>query len=1765
MNFPISQKFSDTTQATTPPAPETQSSAPLPPAPASVPEELTSQMPGSGEKQAASRRLPLPGGFRPEHVFTDEERESLKLGEKTLSRQEFPRNVTPEPLEEPSPQSEFSREKPDASTDEFWLRQQRQNSEFMNGLDSARNWSPLLTGEVQALPPETRASLYSPDFPEEVQHDEVAADIVSDWTAEHFPAQGQDKRALRKNWNFFREAVAEALESQPDNQTLFQEISRRNRDFVDTVQALSREKEALLHEAVRERSGYAASPEEDAVKRREEALTRLPEPLRDNARRYFLSLDEDVRREADLLAPLYRDMREAVKSLASLEEFERITPDGAPEQEGSFLPGLFSPFRLSGLGKNAQSLKKTALRLGELTDRQRDFLFRQVEEDIIAEREAAPPPTPGMAESLMQAVSRSHLKTGYGLMNAAAGYLALMSDLTAKGADALGVTPRFSAGLRKDAGEIRNAISNFQRLRTLAEERQSPLAPHEDGRGAGPQRHWLKQCLVGFSEESVAIALALAYPPALIGYGAGEAGEHYAQSEASYRRRKEAAPRDHALPDDTALSANTRFLSALVSGSLQTLIEAGAYGKTFKPLIKSMPGTSRALALTVRPYAEQKGIALSQPLGETLSDYASQSLQKDVPTQVDTGRLSRALGTWESNGGDYLASLPFVLLAGGKIALSQLRSQKSVLHSPLLQSHYRISDDVLQNIRREKNAQKQNDLLVKALRESPVWANIGERERAATLLNAVEQHRNGPSLEWRIHTPESLEKWLKLPPQQQASRPLPQNDGLLLAPSDRSNAARSVQTLTLPPFDKARLEWHIAGGLPSLHPVNQGEKTLWRFAPNNEVSRLLKDETFSSPAEAFTAWQRGQESRTLAYRQHLLSPQTGGFKRPSHPEMQRNDQEIRRTLEALNTLAPQKTLLTANLNPPRRQTAKALGNLLKKEQEKTSAHIIEDCLLYAGGNAPEEIAGHRLTRLWADDLRSGRIPEQEARAWVAYWERETGDRLSPELPAGISPRLPHAALAAKLADLSLWKPVQETTALLPPAFTETARLAQEQLAHAATLADSLTGTSHYQSQMKLHGSSETALFQTLLSYLEQDSDRVRRHFTHRSSRGAAAPAKKAPVLSNELLQDVKWMQEQGTLPVFSVNKPGSRKKQWVTSYPDGTLSSPHSSPQEAVIDWLERGDSLLPFELKEQGQKSAAELMELYYKNPGNRRPGIRVSLRDGERPLERPDSLRQKERDDIFFRANPHLLPKKETLRLRTGGENREVRTPFGYIRQNIDLYDPANPFVLIEEHAESVWKTHLKNRFMDDREAAGELLKLEKQTGQNYLPAGFSKLDAEKRRINLIEGLSQASTEYLLSQQDNRMLPKETAQWIRELFASPFKPPHAVPLLRRSAALKQALDSPALSPRFLHLLRDSAGLNPDFRRERRLTPAAFPQRERIIPFLTSPSSFLEALPAPARERLVDTLAPIGTPPSTGVKDRFKQASFQLRGLERQLAQKPELAQWDLSPKGNRYRRLTDGPGDAAPAQNTYSHTVRDLDAAGLTQEDRQAIRTLSLLRRALDDSPHVTENGIKWGKKRFFPDSADRPGGLPSRWQASAPQGEYGLRYTAPDNPAHVIRLSPGDPYSQHATARTPYVRHMYNGHFLNSRGEISPATSPDTYIPLEKFSYDRKAYATALRDLPDRELSDMLRSLENPKRLSARLGKKHSGKINSCRELVFELNVLAERRPLTEEQSRLLGELRAGLELLPEHPGAKEADIPALSRKAGELLNALTKSGI
>ena len=207
-------------------------------------------------------------------------------------------------------------------------------------------------------------------------------------------------------------------------------------------------------------------------------------------------------------------------------------------------------------------------------------------------------------------------------------------------------------------------------------------------------------------------------------------------------------------------------------------------------------------------------------------------------------------------------------------------------------------------------------------------------------------------------------------------------------------------------------------------------------------------------------------------------------------------------------------------------------------------------------------------------------------------------------------------------------------------------------------------------------------------------------------------------------------------------------------------------------------------------QSQAAKRLEIYALEQGLSLPELKQEVAQGRGPIVRARSYAQKMKD--------------------------------GSTKYFVDLFKGADPLNATEDFSENFWKQAFLESLISESTAIAWLYDLQKSTGYQYLPDNYVyEISEDGIDMNLIEGLSKASIQYLLSDMHNEQLPKGFAGWVEHMVALMGNAWTWARQLLASKEMAGAIRDGKIDKDFIRALSDSVGLN-ESARERRAELAA-------------------------------------------------------------------------------------------------------------------------------------------------------------------------------------------------------------------------------------------------------------------------------------------------------------------------------------------------------
>ncbi|MEJ1414893.1 MAG: hypothetical protein RPU90_15215 [Candidatus Sedimenticola sp. (ex Thyasira tokunagai)] len=100
----------------------------------------------------------------------------------------------------------------------------------------------------------------------------------------------------------------------------------------------------------------------------------------------------------------------------------------------------------------------------------------------------------------------------------------------------------------------------------------------------------------------------------------------------------------------------------------------------------------------------------------------------------------------------------------------------------------------------------------------------------------------------------------------------------------------------------------------------------------------------------------------------------------------------------------------------------------------------------------------------------------------------------------------------------------------------------------------------------------------------------------------------------------------------------------------------------------------------------------------------------------------------------------------------------------------------------------------------------------------------------------------------------------------------------------------------------------------------------------------------------------------------------------------------------------------------------------------------------------------GLETRGIRPQPGTRVKPDGIPDNWRIGSSKSKGGVKYTDPKNPHNNVRVEQGVPGHPHANSRSPHVRDVRNGQYVDGGGRpvSGGRRDPAGHIPLDGYRY-------------------------------------------------------------------------------------------------------------
>ncbi len=548
-----------------------------------------------------------------------------------------------------------------------------------------RYWRRVLTGSAETVPDDVRqrAGLHDAGLTDEQREYRLLSTINRSWAADHL---GVEREQVRSGWSRLREQLAKRFKVADDEQELFAALSLEGQD------APRRERLEALYEA-----------HYQAALLGQQAPPLVSEPGEEELP-YAQELAEAAGRKGKYTRlcylPLAREVATGLDVFAALEQ-----------------DAISAPRVLSAMPELARSVD----RLAEMDEHSRQIVY------AIAQAEYRAGHAKG-DESLYRTVRRA---VGRGATGMGIGVGQALTHATIATMDAMGsmLGETYGRSLHEGAKALDKRSRIVEETRRLLQEEIKPLKVSAEA---------------GFASQLLVDAAGAT--PSAIAACCGGAG--FATLGLSGMGEAVAAARLRAPEGSQWL----QYLAGVVGGGIQASIYSGMSRVGGQMLSNAIGRFARASGRGAGGYTlSSLGVLGAMGLEEAKLLFAGKTAElAGLGTQELAARLEKTASNidWreygenaqdlELNLREAAMTLPFVLIASGRVALRHFRSRHAVLGDGHALQKWGVDEATRDAIMKEPDINRQGDMLREALRSSRRWSAPGfifDAIRALRLLN----------------------------------------------------------------------------------------------------------------------------------------------------------------------------------------------------------------------------------------------------------------------------------------------------------------------------------------------------------------------------------------------------------------------------------------------------------------------------------------------------------------------------------------------------------------------------------------------------------------------------------------------------------------------------------------------------------------------------------------------------------------------------------------------------------------------------------------------------------------------------------------------------------------------------------------------------------------------------------------------------------------------------------------------------------------------
>ncbi len=624
----------------------------------------------------------------------------------------------PEPVEEEESEEErFQQEVLPMPTQEAAQNFKREETLRLSPIEDREKqqyWQQIMTGDSNRIPEEIQqqAGLDDGEMDEDEREHQLLSTVNRSWVVDHL---NKNKQEVRQNWENIRAKLTKKHGVGDNEQELFLALS-------DEQSGAERKKAATQ---IQQKSFTAGLQGQITPDTREELAS-----LSDDEQQRALTLQSQAYRQGvehrDNMLPMAQKIAEGLPAFINTER------------------ELLSPLTIDQKMKPLLEIKDE---LAALPQKERSYVYHLALQERKKIDDAAPAEEePDALTKAWRTFRRSSFNIGMDMGQAGANVAAATFSSMGKELDSWLGTHWEEKGERID-----QKAQVLQELRQLAQQESYPII-HEEEAGLG---------------EKLAHDIVSATPHAILAMsgGAGFGCLMFGGAGASIAEARQRTPKG---------DVKTQVAAGLIAGAAQAGIYAGLGrigGRVLEQSIARFARTSgqgfKGFSLaSLKTGAQVSGESAKMLLAGKAAQATDLALHElaaqcdETASNIDWKSFGENTVDIELNVREAAATLPFLLIGSGRMALRHFRTPQGLIAQGDSLRAWGIPEKKISNILQAKNIDQQGSLLQEAIQTSPRWGGAGFLKKAMQSLRLLHNKEQQP-----FNDVDAVCDFLKLPPE----------------------------------------------------------------------------------------------------------------------------------------------------------------------------------------------------------------------------------------------------------------------------------------------------------------------------------------------------------------------------------------------------------------------------------------------------------------------------------------------------------------------------------------------------------------------------------------------------------------------------------------------------------------------------------------------------------------------------------------------------------------------------------------------------------------------------------------------------------------------------------------------------------------------------------------------------------------------------------------------------------------------------------------